>query len=250
MIKSKKLSKFNSINHYFFNRKGGVSKGIYNSLNCGIGSNDKKKDIFRNLSIVSKKFRIKKNNLVFLKQKHSSKYFFLKKVPKKKLTGDGLITKKEGIGLCILTADCAPIFIYDMKKKVIGAAHAGWRGAYKKILIKIIKKILALGSKKNDLIVAIGPCIAQENYEVGKEFKYKFIKQNAKNIRFFKHKKNKIYFSLSAFVENQLRDFGIKNIDIIRKDTFYKKNNFFSSRRAIRNNENDYGRNLSIIMIK
>jgi len=250
MIKSKKLSKFNSINHYFFNRNGGVSKGIYSSLNCGIGSNDKKKDILKNLSIVSKKFGIKKNNLVFLKQKHSSKYFLLKKVPRRKLTGDGLITKKRGIGLCVLTADCAPVLIYDTKKKVVGAVHAGWRGAYKKILIKIIKKILELGSKKNDLIVAVGPCIAQKNYEVGKEFKYKFKTHNIKNIRFFRHNKNKIYFSLSGFIENQLREFGIKNIDIIRKDTFYKKNNFFSSRRAIRNNENDYGRNLSIIMIK
>ncbi len=250
MLKSKKLSKFNKINHFFFNRNGGVSKGIYSTLNCGLGSNDNKANILKNLSIVSRKIKIKKKNLVFLNQIHSSKFFILKKLTKKKLIGDGLITARNKIGLCILTADCAPILIYDKKKNIICAAHAGWRGAFKKIIIKILKRLIKLGSKKNDLIVAIGPCISQKNYEVGREFKYNFILKNHKNKKFFKSKNKRIYFNLSGFIENQLIEYGIKKIDIIKKDTFYKKNNFFSSRRAIKNNENDYGRNLSVIMIK
>tara|TARA_B100000029_G_scaffold283143_1_gene277020 strand:+ start:7032 stop:7784 length:753 start_codon:yes stop_codon:yes gene_type:complete len=250
VLKSKKLSKFNKINHFFFNRNGGVSKGIYSTLNCGLGSNDNKANILKNLSIVSRKIKIKKKNLVFLNQIHSSKFFILKKLTKKKLIGDGLITARNKIGLCILTADCAPILIYDKKKNIICAAHAGWRGAFKKIIIKILKRLIKLGSKKNDLIVAIGPCISQKNYEVGREFKYNFILKNHKNKKFFKSKNKRIYFNLSGFIENQLIEYGIKKIDIIKKDTFYKKNNFFSSRRAIKNNENDYGRNLSVIMIK
>ena len=149
-----------------------------------------------------------------------------------------------------MTADCAPILIYDKKKNIICAAHAGWRGAFKKIIIKILKRLIKLGSKKNDLIVAIGPCISQKNYEVGREFKYNFILKNHKNKKFFKSRNKRIYFNLPGFIENQLIEYGIKKIDIIKKDTFYKKNNFFSSRRAIKNNENDYGRNLSVIMIK
>ena len=250
MLKSKKLSKFNKINHFFFNRNGGVSKGIYSTLNCGLGSNDNKANILKNLSIVSRKIKIKKKNLVFLNQIHSSKFFILKKLTKKKLIGDGLITARNKIGLCILTADCAPILIYDKKKNIICAAHAGWRGAFKKIIIKILKRLIKLGSKKNDLIVAIGPCISQKNYEVGREFKYNFILKNHKNKKFFKSRNKRIYFNLPGFIENQLIEYGIKKIDIIKKDTFYKKNNFFSSRRAIKNNENDYGRNLSVIMIK
>ncbi len=250
MLKSKKLSKFNKINHFFFNRNGGVSKGVYSTLNCGLGSNDNKANILKNLSIVSRKIKIKKKNLVFLNQIHSSKFFILKKLTKKKLIGDGLITARNKIGLCILTADCAPILIYDKKKNIICAAHAGWRGAFKKIIIKILKRLIKLGSKKNDLIVAIGPCISQKNYEVGREFKYNFILKNHKNKKFFKSRNKRIYFNLPGFIENQLIEYGIKKIDIIKKDTFYKKNNFFSSRRAIKNNENDYGRNLSVIMIK
>ena len=150
----------------------------------------------------------------------------------------------------MLTADCVPILILDVEKKIIAAVHAGWRGAYKDITTKVLNKIVKLGSNKKDIVASIGPCIAQKNYEVGKEFKDKFIKKSKKNSIFFKFKQNKIYFDLTYFIYNQLISFGIQKIDVIRKDTFEKKNNFFSARRSSKMNEPDYGRNISVIMLK
>tara|TARA_B100000945_G_scaffold318914_1_gene324848 strand:+ start:1058 stop:1480 length:423 start_codon:yes stop_codon:yes gene_type:complete len=140
--------------------------------------------------------------------------------------------------------------MYDPKKEIIAAAHLGWRGAYKKIAIKILKKLLKLGSKKENIIVAIGPCISQNNYEVKKDFKNRFINQSKLNSIFFKKKNNKIYFSLKDYIFTQISKFGIKNIDKVSKDTFNKNNKFFSARRSLKLKHDDYGRNISIIMIK
>ncbi len=250
MIKSKKLSKFNNISHGFFNKSGGVSKGIYKSLNCGVGSKDLVKNIDFNLDIVKKKIKCGKKSLVLLNQHHSKKIYFLNKIPKHKVNGDGMITKKKNIALGILTADCAPVFIYDKKLKIISAIHSGWKGAYKKIVINLVLKLKKIGSKSRNLIAVIGPCIGQKNYEVKKEFKNKFLRKSLKNTKFFIETKNKIYFDLSGFIKQQLIGCGIDQIEIIKKDTFDIKNNFFSSRYNTIKNYNDYGRNISIIMIK
>ena len=250
MITSKMLLKTNAVNHGFFNSKNGFSKGIYKSLNCGKGSKDNKKIVKKNISYVRNKLESKRNNIVLLHQIHSSKIFFIKKSPKKKLIGDALITDVKKLPLGILTADCVPIFILDLKRKIISAVHAGWRGAYKNIVIKVLKKMIKLGSVKEDILVVIGPCISQKSYEVGKDFKDKFIRKNKKNSVFFKYKKKKIYFDLRKFIYKQLISFGIFKIDVIRKDTFDKKNNFFSARRSLKKNEPDYGRNISVIMLK
>jgi len=250
LIKSKKLRKFKNIKHGFFNSIGGVSSGIYKSLNCGIGSKDKKINVINNLKIVSKKINLKKNKLVLLKQIHSNKIYYLNKIPKKKLVGDGLITSSKNIAVGILTADCAPILFYDPKKNIIGAAHAGWKGAYKNIATKMINYFKKKGSKLNDLYAIIGPCISQNNYEIKEDFKKKFLNQGQVNKRYFKKENNKIYFDLKGYIFQQLKNRGIKNIEIIKKDTFSPKNKFFSARRSLKNKIDDYGRNISIIMIK
>ena len=250
MIKSKILNQFKNIEHGFFDKKGGKSSGIYKSLNCGSGSFDKKINIKKNLNIVLNKIKYKKKNLILLNQIHSNKFYYLKKKPKKRLKGDGILTNYRQLALGILTADCAPILFYDPKKKIIGAAHVGWRGAYKKITKKIINFYLKNGSNLKDIYIVIGPCIAQRNYEVKNDFKKKFVKQNLNNKKYFKSKANKIFFSLKDYLTGQLKESGIKNIEIIKKDTFNVKNNFFSARRSLKNNNNDYGRNISIIMIK
>ena len=250
MIKSKILNQFKNIEHGFFDKKGGKSSGIYKSLNCGSGSFDKKINIKKNLNIVLNKIKYKKKNLILLNQIHSNKFYYLKKNLKKRLKGDGILTNYRQLALGILTADCAPILFYDPKKKLIGAAHAGWRGAYKKITKKIINFYLKNGSNLKDIYIVIGPCISQKNYEVKNDFKKKFVKQNLNNKKYFKSKANKIFFSLKDYLAGQLKEFGIKNIEIIKKDTFNVKNNFFSARRSLKNKNNDYGRNISIIMIK
>ena len=249
MIKSKNLKKFNNISHGFFNNVGGVSSGIYKSLNCGIGSYDRKKNVVKNLKIVSKKIGIKKK-IILLHQLHSKKIFFVNKVSKKNLFGDGLITNTKNVAIGILTADCAPILFFDPKKNIIGAVHAGWKGAYKKIGIKVINYFKKKGSKLNNIFAVIGPCISQSSYEVKNDFKVKFLKQDQKNIGHFKIFRNKIYFDLKGYIYEQLKNAGVNNIEIIKKDTFNTKNNFFSARRSLKKKINDYGRNISIIMIK
>ena len=128
--------------------------------------------------------------------------------------------------------------------------HAGWKGVYRNIVIKVLKKLIRLGSNKKDIIAVIGPSIGQKNYVVGKEFKDRFIQKSKKNSMFFKFENKKIHFNLAKFIYNQLKSFGILKIDVIRKDTFNKNNNFFSARRSSKRNEPDYGRNISVIMLK
>ena len=250
MFCSKKLIKFKNIRHGFFNREGGVSKGIYKSLNCGPGSKDKIKNIKKNIEKVCKKIGCNKKNLILLDQVHSNIVHNVNRVTKKKLKGDSLITGKKGIALGILTADCAPVFIYDPINNLISALHAGWKGAFKQIISKTIKKFKIKGSNLNDLIVVIGPCISKNNYEVKKDFLNKFIVQEKSNKNFFNYKNNKIFFSLNDFIKKSFLDLGIKNIEIIKKDTYILRNNFFSARRSLKKKLNDYGRNISVIMIK
>jgi|TARA_B100000959_G_scaffold176901_1_gene185106 hypothetical protein len=253
LIISKKLKKFNDINHGFFNREGGYSSGIYKSLNCGVGSSDKRKNVLKNLKVVCKKIGCSKKKLVLLHQIHSNKFFFIDKkynFNKKKIKADALITNVKNVAIGVLTADCVPILIYDKKLKIISAVHVGWKGAYKNIINKVINFLKKKGSNINNLFAIVGPCITKKNYKIQKDFKNRFLKKNRKNSIFFKTKKNKTYFSLNNYVYNQLKLKGVKNIELINKDTFDKKNNFFSARRSFQNNENDYGRNISIIMIK
>jgi YfiH family protein len=252
LIKSKKLLKFKEIHHGFFNKKGGKSDGIYESLNCGIGSNDLKKNILQNLNIVCNKVGISHKKLILLNQIHSNKFHFINKnykISNKELKGDALITNVKGVALGVLTADCVPILIYDKHKKIISAIHEGWKGAYKEIVKEVINFLIKNGSKTKNLIGIVGPCISQKNYEVKKDFKEKFNKKDKKNKKFFKIIKNKTYFSLNKYIYYQLEKLGIKNLEIINKNTFDTKNNFFSARKSIQNNESDYGRNISIIMI-
>jgi len=252
LIKSKKLSKFQQINHGFFDKKGGKSTGIYKSLNCGVGSSDSKKNVLNNLKIVCKKINCSSKNLILLNQIHSSKFYFINKnykFKKKKLNGDALITNVKKIALGVLVADCVPILIYDKNLKIISAIHAGWKSVYKEIIKKVIKFLIKKGSNTKNLVAVIGPSISEKSYEVQKDFKDKFLKKDKQSKFFFKTRKNKTYFGLNKYVYYHLKKLGIKNLEIIKKNTFDPKNNFFSARKSIQNKENDYGRNISVIMI-
>ena len=252
MIVSRKLFQQKKITHGFFNNKGGKSNGIYKSLNCGLGSNDKKNKIKENLRIVKNKISKKSKNIFLLNQIHSNKFVFIDKnfrFNKKRVKADAVITNQKKIPIAVLTADCVPILLYDYKKNMIAAIHAGWKGAFKGLIKRVINFMLFKGCKKDCIIAAIGPCIRQGSYNVGLEFKKRFLKQDKKNKIFFKSKKKSFYFDLPNFVKSQLKSNKISNIDMINIDTFVKKNNFFSARRALRLKHEDYGRNISIIMI-
>ena len=252
MITSKKLLKQKKILHGFFNRNGGKSNGIYKSLNCGIGSKDNKNKIKKNLKIVKNKISKRAKDIFLIHQIHSNKFVFINKdikFYKKIIKADAIITNQKKLPIAVLTADCVPILLFDNNKKMIAAIHAGWRGAFKGIINNVINFMLKNGCKKNQITAAIGPCIKQKSYNVKNDFKKKFIKKDKKNKIFFKNKRNTIFFDLPNFVKSQLKSNKITKIDMINIDTFDKKNNFFSARRSLRLKHDDYGRNISIIMI-
>ena len=251
MIKSKKLSKIKNLKHGFFNSIGGKSKNIYKSLNCGPGSKDKKLNIKRNLEIVRKKIDKKAKNIFLLHQVHSSKFVYIsdKYKDKKKPIADAVITNQKNLPIAVLTADCVPVLICDKKLNLIAAIHAGWKGAYKGIINKVVKFMVKKGSKTKNITAALGPAISVNNYEVKEDLKKKFLKKDKKNKIFFKKKSKKLYFNLPKYVKSSLIENKIKNIEKINIDTFNKCNKFFSARRALKLKHDDYGRNISIIMI-
>ncbi len=252
MIESKILGKLNEIKHGFFNRNGGKSKGIYRSLNCGIGSSDKKHVVKKNLRIVKNKIDKNSKNILLVNQIHSNKYIYIDKnhkINKKRFKADAIITNQKKLPIGVLTADCVPILIYENSSKMIAAIHAGWRGAYKGIINKVIKFMVKKGCERKNIYAAIGPCISKQNYNVKENFYKKFLKKNQKNKIFFKKRKKLIYFDLPKYIKSQLTFNKICAIDHINIDTFDIKNNFFSARRSLKQKDDDYGRNISIIMI-
>ena len=165
------------------------------------------------------------------------------------MKADAIITNLVKLPIAVLSADCAPILLYDKRKNMIAAIHAGWRGAFKGIVSKVINFMIKKGCTKNNITAVIGPCISQKSYNVREDFKKKFLKKNKKNSIFFKKKKGIIYFDLPNFIKFQIKLMNISKIDMINIDTFNKKNNFFSARQSLNSNYDDYGRNISLIMI-
>ena len=252
MYFSKKLSKFNNIKHCFFSRKNGFSKDNYKSLNCGLGSNDKKEDILKNLNFVSKKIGCKNDFLITLNQKHTSDVIYFKNIQsvKNKLTGDAIVTKINNIGIGVLTADCVPILLYDPIKKIIGCIHSGWKGALSGVIKNTINKFREMDSDTDNLVAAVGPCIKTESYEVKSDFYKKFINKSNFNKKFFiiDHK-GKYFFDLRGFVNKEISDSNVKNIENIEIDTFSDQENFYSYRRSSTMGEKDYGRCISVILM-
>ncbi len=251
MIISKKLSKIKNIKHGFFDKTGGKSKKIYNSLNCGHGSKDDPSNVKENLRIVKKKIDKNSKNIFLLHQIHSNKFVYVDQKSRfsSKPKADAVITNQKNLPIGILTADCVPILICDKKKNFIAAIHAGWKGAYKDIISKVINFMMKKGSNPRNITAVIGPAISVKNYEVKKDFKRKFINKDKKNNKFFKIKYKKLYFDLPSYVKSCLLKNKIKNIEKMNIDTFDINNNLFSARRALKLNHADYGRNISIIML-
>ena len=251
MIKSKKLAKLKNLKHGFFNSSGGKSKGIYQSLNCGPGSKDLSVNVKKNLQVVKKKISNSAKNIFLLNQIHSNKLVYIDNNYKltKKPKADAVITNQKNLPIAVLTADCVPILIYDNKKRIVAAIHAGWKGAFKGIIDKVIRFMVKKGCSLKNITAVIGPSISVKNYEVKDDFMKKFIKKDKKSLKYFKIENNKLYFDLSQYVYSQILQNKIKNIDTIKLDTFDIKNKFFSARRALSLKQNDYGRNISIIML-
>ena len=249
MYFSKKIKKFKKIKHCFFSKKGGFSNGVYKSLNCGEGSLDKKKNIRKNLTFVSKKMGIKRSNLILMYQTHSNKVIEVKNNKfRRKIRSDAIITRNKKIALGVVTADCVPVLLCDEKNEMVGCIHAGWKGALKGIIKNTVSKIRK-NNKYGKIFACIGPCIGRKNYEVGLKFYRKFMAKSNKNKLYFSFKnKNKKLFNLRKFVKDKLEELNV-SVDHVNHDTYKERNNFFSYRRSIILKEKDYGRCISVIRL-
>lgn len=249
MFYSNKLKKFKNINHCFFSRKRGFSKGIYRSLNCGRGSKDNKDNVNKNLALVKKKMNIKKK-LILMHQTHSNKVIIINKKNKnlKQFQADAIITKMRGFALGVVTADCVPVILYDFKNEIIGCVHAGWKGATSGVVENTILKFKKL-NLNNNIFASVGPCIGKKSYEVDSNFYKKLMYISKKNFIYFtKKNKNKKLFDLRRYISDKLKKLNVA-VDHVNHDTFREKDNFFSYRRSQKLHENDYGRCISVISL-
>jgi YfiH family protein len=238
-----------TIVHGFFGRTGGVSSGIYASLNCGPGSGDEPTAIGQNRDRVAKRLGAQ---LVTLYQIHSDKAVAVT-APwgDDRPQADAMATAAPGVALGILTADCAPVLFADRHAGVIGAAHAGWKGALGGVIESVLAAMEKLGADRDRIVAAIGPCIAQNNYEVGAEFRDRFADIDSANDRFFipSDKPDHFRFALEGYVVHRLTAAGISSIEPLHADTYAREADFFSFRRTTHRREPNYGRQISAIAL-
>ncbi len=240
-----------NVKHGFFTRLNGFSKKQFKSLNCGLSKEDNKKLVNKNRSIALRNLQLNKKKLVLVKQTHSSKVIIVNKSNKtKKLIADGMITSLNNIVLGVLTADCAPIFIFDKDNKFICCLHSGWKGALNNISRNAVKLFDKSNINSNNLIAIIGPCLGVKNFEVDKKFEKIFINKNPNYSNFFKNKnKNKSFFNLRGVINYQLRELGLKKIYNIKRDTYGNNSLFFSHRRSTHKSQKVTGRLINLISL-
>ena len=241
------------IEHAFFTRQGGMSSGIYQSLNCGTGSKDNKEAVLNNRAKAMAALSLPSEALITCHQTHSSEAITITNENRNKsvYVGDGLITNIPKVALGILTADCSPVLFSDRKNSIIGAAHAGWKGAIGGILESTISGMTQQGAQIDEISCAIGPTIGPLSYEVGPEFPKAFLDSDPGNVKYFQpsKQKNHFMFDLPSFIESRLSKIGIEKIFQLERDTYQDTKNFYSYRRSCHKDEEDYGRLLSTIVI-
>ncbi|WP_170369641.1 peptidoglycan editing factor PgeF [Ruegeria arenilitoris] len=239
------------IRHGFFSRKGGASSGIFSGLNCGTGSSDLSEAVALNRSRVAEAMGVELDALVGVHQVHSLHVIAVDKpIAGEKPRADAIVTATPGLALTILTADCQPVLFADPQAKVIGAAHAGWRGALDGVLEATLDAMEALGAHRKNIIAVIGPTISQRAYEVGPEFLEDFLLESQDNARFFANGQgDRMHFDLPAFGLHKLRQAGVGQAEWTRHCTYSDPDKFYSYRRATHAGEADYGRLISAIRL-
>lgn len=241
------------IRHGFFTRQGGVSRGLYASLNCGQGSKDDPVAVIENRQRIAQHLGSFHDDVQTVYQVHSAEVLAVdtlqdrERLPK----ADGLVTKTRGLAIGVLTADCAPVLFADPDAKVVGAAHAGWRGALGGVLEATVAAMETLGAERGRIFAALGPTIGGTSYEVGPEFVAAFESADADNARFFTIPKGcrTPHFDLAAYVMARLGRLGLKSAEAQAPCTYENESMFFSFRRATHRNNADYGRQISAIVV-
>ena len=238
----------------FFTREGGVSEGLYAALNCGYGSGDDPEAVRENRRRAMDRLALKPGGLVTLYQVHSPTVVTVEKPWRQgeQPKADGAVTKRRGLALGILTADCAPVLFADPEAGVIGAAHAGWRGAFTGVLEETVATMSRLGAEPSRIRAAIGPCIAQSSYEVGPEFHARFVEGDPATAGFFRPSARAGHhlFDLAGYVRSRLDGLALASIEEAGVDTAADATRWFSYRRATLAGEKVYGRLLSIVALR
>ena len=253
-LQSGNLADAAGVSHGFFTRRGGVSNGIYASLNCGFGSSDDRRNVAANRARVTQILGVDPSNLRTVHQVHGTNVRTIddRDDARTPIRADALVTNLPGIALGVLTADCAPVLLADPTARVIAAAHAGWRGALDGIVESTIAAMMGLGAYPSATVAGIGPCIGPRTYEVDRGFRESFVDRNPEHQRHFQMapRPDRFLFDLSGFVESTLDVAGIGAIERIDGDTLREEDRFFSYRRAHHRGEPDYGRQLSAIVLR
>ncbi|MBV8168229.1 MAG: peptidoglycan editing factor PgeF [Alphaproteobacteria bacterium] len=245
------LAALPNIRHGFFSRVGGVSDGIYASLNCGFGSDDARDAVAENRARVARALGCA--SLVTVHQVHGTAVAHLQApwTPDAAPKADAVITTRRGIALGILAADCAPVLLADDAAGVIGAAHAGWKGALSGVVEATIDAMEQAGAQRRRIVAAIGPCIGPASYEVGLEFEARFVAADDANARFFGAgcSVDKRQFDLPGYLAARLGGLGLARLDVLGLDTLPDPTRWFSYRRTCLRGEPDYGRQISAIAL-
>ncbi|MBC7145222.1 MAG: peptidoglycan editing factor PgeF [Thioclava marina] len=240
----------NGVRHGFFTRRGGASSGIFSGLNCGPGSSDQSEAVRTNRARAADALGIAPEALLGVHQIHSPDVATLDGPPAGPIEADAIVTATPGVAISVLTADCQPVLFADAKAGVIGAAHAGWRGALEGVLENTLDAMEALGAHREDTVAVIGPCISVHAYEVGEEFMERFIIEDPAYARFFSGGPNgRPHFDLPSFSLDRLRAAGVGEAEWIRHCTYADPDRFYSYRRTTHAGEADYGRLISAIRL-
>lgn len=248
------LSNIPGLRHAFFTRRGGVSEGIFASLNCGTGSQDDQRSVLENRARAAAHLGVGADMLMTAYQTHGTDVRVVRDPWNvfDRPEMDGMVTDRPGIALGILSADCAPVLFYDPRAEVIGAAHAGWRGTFAGILERTLAGMEFLGAYRTRIMAAIGPCIGPKSYEVSAQFPLAFLREDEENTRFFEPswREDHFLFNLPGYVRHRLQQVGLTEIETLARDTCAEEYFFFSYRRAVLKGESDYGRNLAAIVLE
>lgn len=252
VLRSALLTALPGVGHAFFTRRGGVSTGIYESLNMGRGSRDAPAAVARNRRRAAAEFGVEPEALNVCYQVHSARVVIAGDAwADERSRGDGVITARAGLLCGVLAADCAPVLIADAEARIVGAIHAGWQGALAGVIAAAVEAMSALGAQPARMVAVIGPCIGQASYDVGLEFQERFETGAPNSARFFApgDVADKRRFDLPGFVLSRLEAAGVERREWIGRDTCAEEADFFSNRRALKRGEGDYGRLLSAIML-
>jgi YfiH family protein len=253
MLQAASLSTLPGIRHAFFTRDGGVSNGIYASLNGGVGSNDEPAHVAENRARMAASLGVRPDHLVTAYQIHSPDVVTLDGpwAPQQRPRADALVTKRPGLAIAVTTADCGPVLLADGTACVVGAAHAGWRGAANGVLEATIAAMEDCGANRERIVAALGPMIRQSSYEVGPEFVAAFQAQDTANDRFFApaSRAGHALFDLASYIATRLAAAGIRHIEDLGHCTYSDPGRFFSYRRSTHRRESDYGRHINAIAL-